>query len=314
MSRRDDVARGGRVRNVRLRESSARPLATRPNCTAGKRIALRLWPFRVRSPMAIGTMRLVEGNHRLVHVPQKLPLRGFQAKTIAVDCRQTSAPSMKRALPTGTGEVVSMTRRGMRRVAMVLVVAAAVTACSKTKTNVQTPPSATSSATTSAVPTSQTPTSSVPIKPIPTPTVTPSAQGAVDAYIAFYNATAIADRDPAHADLSFIDEYLTGTAKSTVESTYAEMKRQRLASRGTPGDPRVRVSSVLSPVAVMLTSCLTVDREDPYTEYHVDTGSPVAIPTRTPPPPYQLMLTMKLVDGRWKLADVLQDTSKTCSG
>jgi hypothetical protein len=207
-----------------------------------------------------------------------------------------------------------MACRGMRRAATLLAFVAALTACSKTKTNVQAPPSPTSSATTASAGTSQTPTTSVSIKLIPTPTVSPAAQGAVDAYIAFYNAMAVADRDPVHADLSFIDKYLTGKAKTLVEQTYAEMKSEHLASRGTPGDPRVKVSAVLSPTAVMLSSCLATDKADPYTEYHVDTGRPVVAPTRTPQPPYLLTLPMKVVGGDWKVTDVIQDTSKTCSG
>jgi hypothetical protein len=150
---------------------------------------------------------------------------------------------------------------------------------------------------------------------VATPTVTPPAQDAVDAYIAFYNASTAADRDPAHADLAALNRYLSGKALNLFDGIYASMRKAGLAYRGSPPNPRVKVSSVLGSTAVFLSSCPLASSSDPYVEYHVATGKPVATGTpRTPPPPYLLTLPMKKVAGHWKLTDVLQDTSKTCRG
>lgn len=208
-----------------------------------------------------------------------------------------------------------MSCRGTRGVAMLLVAVAMVSGCTKSQVHLQEPSPSPSPTTAGSASPSTDPSSATPVvKPIPTPTVLPAAQGAVDAYVAFVNATVIADRDPAHADLSFIDKYLSGNAKTMYSGVYPAMRKEGLASRGTPGDPRIKVSAVLSPTAVVLTSCLTTDKVDPYTEYYIATGKPVPTITRKPPPPYLLILTMKVVGGSWKLIDVLQNTSKTCGG
>jgi hypothetical protein len=154
-----------------------------------------------------------------------------------------------------------------------------------------------------------------PRKDVPTPTVTASAQGAVNAYIAFYNSSTLADRDPAHADLATLNQYLTGKALTLFDGTYKGMKRSGLAYRGTPPAPRVKISSVLSSTAIFLSSCPLVSKPDPYVEYHVSTKKVVATgKLRSPAPPYLLTLPMKKVFGKWKLTDVVQDTSKTCKG
>ncbi|HEX2904639.1 MAG TPA: hypothetical protein VHO01_14390 [Jatrophihabitans sp.] len=151
---------------------------------------------------------------------------------------------------------------------------------------------------------------------IPTPTVTvPGAQDAVNAYIAFYNASGAADRDPTNANVVAIDGYLTGKAKTLFDSNYASMKQSGLAYRGTAPDPRVKVQQVFSDTSVFLESCPLESKTDPYIEYTVSTGKPVATgATRNPPPPYLLILPMVKVGGQWQLSDVLPNTSKTCTG
>jgi hypothetical protein len=151
---------------------------------------------------------------------------------------------------------------------------------------------------------------------IPTPTVTvPGAQDAVNAYIAFYNASGAADRDPTDANDVAIDGYLTGRAKTLFDSNYASMKQSGLAYRGTAPDPRVKVQQVFSDTSVFLESCPFESKTDPYVEYTVSTGKQVATgATRNPPPPYLLVLPMVKVGGQWQLSDVLPNTSKTCTG
>jgi hypothetical protein len=159
--------------------------------------------------------------------------------------------------------------------------------------------------------------SSAPTSPVPsitTPSVIPTAQDAVNAYIALSQATVVADRDPARADLTAINKYLTGKALTLIDGQYAAMRKTGQAYRGTPANPRVKVGTVVGSTLVFLSSCPLASKADPYTEYYVKTGQPVPVAKRTPPPPYLLTLTMKKVGDQWKLSDVLQNAGKTCTG
>ena len=186
----------------------------------------------------------------------------------------------------------------------------------RTQTPTSDPPmTSPSSSATSPVSTSMPTTPSSSASAIPTPKVTGTAQAAVAAYIAFYNASEVADRDPAHADIAALDRYLTGKAKSLFDSNYASMKKSGLAYRGTAPDPRVKVRQVFSSTSVFLESCPLPSKTHPYVEYTVSNGKPVAAGAkRNPPPPYLLILPMVKVGDHWKLSDVLQNTSKTCTG
>jgi hypothetical protein len=150
----------------------------------------------------------------------------------------------------------------------------------------------------------------------PPPTVTPPAQDAVNSYYADYNAGTAANRDPAHADLTWISRYETGDVRTQTEQSFAYMKSHQLAFRGAAPNPSVKVQSVLSPKVLILTSCLVTDRSDPWIEYSTATGKAVSTGTpRNPPPPYLLRIFMKASTGStWRITSVLQDTSKTCTG
>jgi hypothetical protein len=148
---------------------------------------------------------------------------------------------------------------------------------------------------------------------LPAPTVTPPAQDAVDAYVAMLNSYNTATRDPAHADLAGIDKYLSGKALTITANSLAAMKKASQAYRGTPADPRVKVGSTVTPAFVILISCPLTSATDPFTEYDVATGKAVPAAQRTPPPPYLLTLPMQKAGSQWKLTDILQNTSKTCS-
>jgi hypothetical protein len=149
---------------------------------------------------------------------------------------------------------------------------------------------------------------------VPTPTVAPPAQGAVDAYITLLNLYNEATRDPRPASLSAINRYLDGKALTLFDHSLSAMIKNGYAYRGTPDSPRLKIASVLSPTAVFLSSCPLTSRSDPFIEYDIKTGKAIPVPTRTPPPPYLLTITMKRVGGQWKITDLLQNTSKTCNG
>lgn len=204
----------------------------------------------------------------------------------------------------------------------VLLAAVLLAGCGSTSgVRIQTPsldpgPSTSASATPSTSTTSVARTTTPPGSlGVPTPSVTPQAQRAVDAYIAFYNASGAADRDPAHADIAALDRYLTGKAKILFDSNYASMKKSGLAYRGTAPNPRVKVRQIFSAKSIFLESCPLLSTTDPYVEYTVSNGKPVAAAVkRNPPPPYLLILPMVKVGDHWKLSDVVQNASKTCTG
>jgi hypothetical protein len=150
---------------------------------------------------------------------------------------------------------------------------------------------------------------------VPTPSVTPSAQGAVDAYYSYFNADVAASRHPSQADLSFIAKYATGDPRTATQQAFASMKSQGRAWRGTSPDPRVKVKAVLSSTVVQLTSCLMVARGDPWEQYTVATGKALPVPKLTPPPPYLLTIFMKVDDaGIWQIYDLIQTRGATCTG
>ena len=147
-----------------------------------------------------------------------------------------------------------------------------------------------------------------------TPTVTPPAQNAVNAYIAFVNANDAAALDPAHANLAEVNKYLSGTARKIIDGSFQAMKSAGQAYRGSPPNPRVKVQSVLSSSFVILTSCPLENPTNPSVEYFTATGKLVPVRTRNPRPPYRLTLPMKLTNGQWQLTDILQNAGKTCAG
>lgn len=209
-----------------------------------------------------------------------------------------------------------------RRVIAAIVAGAtsALTACGGTGTHTQDDtPSPTASHTTSASTPTQPSTSSVSTsttsksvgRPLPTPSVTPPAQDAVNAFIAMLNLYNEASRDPQHAQLPDIDRYLTGKAKTIIDSSLTSMASSGYAYRGTPDDPRVKVKTSLGSFA-QLTSCPGPSPTDPFVQYDVKTGKAVPVPTRTPPPPYLLTITVAKANGSWQVSDILQNAGATC--
>ena len=212
---------------------------------------------------------------------------------------------------------------GMRLTAWVLsavVVVMSTAACGSSGTHPQSfTPSPTPTASFTSSPTSDGPSNSAPgttgagAPNIPTPTVTPPAQGAVDAYIAMGNAYTAAARNPASADLAAVNRYLTGKALTLIDDSLRAMKSAGQAYRGTPADPRVKVETIFSGSSVFLSSCPLENKSDPFMEFYIATGKPIVVPSRTPPPPYRVTLPMRLIGSQWKLADILQNVGKTCT-
>ena len=217
-----------------------------------------------------------------------------------------------------------MARR--RRIAVLAAGATTVlAACGSTGTHTQdiSPTSSGSSTSSSSATSSPTPTATATSSAtstqgatsVPTPHVTPPAQGAVNDYIANFNADIAASRDPRHADLSFIAKYETGDIRKSTEASFKSMITQGLAWRGSTPNPRVKVKSVISTSVVQLTSCLAIDKANPWEQYTLATGKAAPVPTLSPPPPYLLTIFMKVGPGGvWQIYDVLQTRGSTCAG
>lgn len=197
--------------------------------------------------------------------------------------------------------------------------ASALTACGSTGTHTQdVTPSLTGTRSTISTPNqpstssaSTSTTSQSAGRPLPTPSVTPPAQDAVNAFISMLNLYNEASRDPQHARLAEVDRYLTGKAKTIIDSSITSMASSGYAYRGTPDDPRLRVKTSLGSFA-QLTSCPAPSPTHPFVQYDVKTGKAVPVPSRTPPPPYLLTITLTNANGSWQVSDILQNAGATC--
>lgn len=147
-----------------------------------------------------------------------------------------------------------------------------------------------------------------------TPSVTRPAQAAVSAYITMLNLYNEASRDPQRADTTSLYRFLTGHALGLIKTSLEGMRKHGYAYRGTAADPRVKVRSVLGSSAVFLTSCPLAASEHPFQEYDVKTGKALPVPSRTPPPPYLLNITVKKVGSQWQVSDIIQSAGATCHG
>lgn len=199
--------------------------------------------------------------------------------------------------------------------ALVTVTLAACGSSSGTHTQSYLPSPTVSAITTSSVPASasvsdpKSPTSIRPsTQPVSTPTVAPGGQSAVNTYIAFYNAINAADRDPAHANLASINRYLAGKAMTLFDGVITNQAKAHLAYRGTPDNPRLRVSEIISPSFLFLASCPKRSSSDPSVQYDVRTGKAVTV--KGPAPNVERLISMKRYSSGWKVFDFIMGNKK----
>ena len=121
------------------------------------------------------------------------------------------------------------------------------------------------------------------------------------------------DLDPAHADLSTLNQYLTGSALRDVVSGLTAMKQSGLAYRGSQPDPRLKVVSAYAGESVVLSNCPKISATDPFEEYVVATGKAVPATPGAPPGPYRRAAIMQQIGGLWKVSTITVDGSKTCT-
>lgn len=212
-----------------------------------------------------------------------------------------------------------MSRR-LLSVAVLCAVATTSAACSGSSgTHAQTDlPTSPDTSTNTEAPTSTSPTgathpsTSKPSTPtnvsVPTPTVTPPAQGAVNAYIGMGNVLNHWDLDPRKARRSELQPYVTGSALTDFMRIYRDMAAQHLAYRGNPDTPHLRVVSVTSSAAV-LSNCPSPAAVNPSVQYNVVTGKVVK---STGDGPFRKAITVLKRAGAWRVNSIASDTSKAC--
>jgi hypothetical protein len=151
------------------------------------------------------------------------------------------------------------------------------------------------------------------------PTIDPRAQEAVDAYEAFWAAAIEAERHPVQ-----VNQPLPGPADFTrhswdpLRSDYrgyiGGLALQGVAFEGTPPEPRVRVESIdlqAKPYpTVVLKDCQTPAPN--WRSYVVETGDEVPDATQSPPPPFEITVTVIFYKERWGPQKSSTDTSRTC--
>lgn len=148
------------------------------------------------------------------------------------------------------------------------------------------------------------------IEPIPTPSVTPPAQSAVDAYVAMGNVLDAWGVSPARANADQLAPYATADVLKQTVAVYASMAKEGLAYRGTPDALNLKVTAATAQ-SVVLSSCPSPDRSDPYVQYVLATGKPVTAPVSSALHPK----TITILDssGHWRVASIIPDEGRTCS-
>jgi hypothetical protein len=148
------------------------------------------------------------------------------------------------------------------------------------------------------------------VEPIPTPAVTPPAQSAVDAYVAMGNVLDTWGVAPAKAKSAELAPYVTAAVLKQTVAVYASMAKQGLAYRGTPDALNLKVTAATAQ-SVVLSSCPSPDPSDPYVQYVLATGKPVAAPVSSVFHPKAI--TILDSSGHWRVASIIPDEGRTCS-
>lgn len=205
-----------------------------------------------------------------------------------------------------------------RRIAAAIVTVAVVSiaGCGSSGTHTQSlSPTAPTSPSTGPV-SSPNPSSSAPSsmhssngKPIPTPSVTSTAQGAVNAYIAMSNVLSRWDAHPASAKGGDLKAYVTAPALKQFVATYQNLAEHGLAYRGALPANHVKIVTADS-ASVVISNCQIQSESDPYVEYVVATGK--SVPPSGGRGPYLKVVTILHAAGGWRVNSIVTDASTVC--
>jgi hypothetical protein len=153
-----------------------------------------------------------------------------------------------------------------------------------------------------------------------TPPVDPKITAAVNAYLAFWRATNIAQEHPPKLGAPWpnggdFTEYSFDPIKSQFAGYITTLNRQGQAWRGTAPSARVHVQAsdlTASPYpTVMVANCPT--NEPSWRQIDVATGKPASTAPGAVPPPYLVTAEMIFYKGHWGADKVTPDTSRTCT-
>jgi hypothetical protein len=156
--------------------------------------------------------------------------------------------------------------------------------------------------------------------PTGSPTFDPTVKPAVDAYLAFWDATNTADRHPPSVNQPWpkggdFTKFSFDPAQVDTANSVYRLNQAGLEFRGTPPAARVSVTAVQLGAkpwpTVVLTNCPTP--EPSWKAYAVSTGKPATSKPGMVAPPYLVTVKMIFYQKRWGAYQMKPDTSKTCS-
>jgi hypothetical protein len=155
-----------------------------------------------------------------------------------------------------------------------------------------------------------------------TPTLDPKAQPAVDAYLHFVAARAVALRSPRKLGENYLPaadftRFSFDPARGQANASIVSLGEQGLLFKGDPGRPRVKVAAIESDAkpypTVVLKDCPTPTPT--WRIYDAKTGKDVTqpLPTGTQPTPYLSTVEVIYYQGRWGVSKIVADSSRTCT-
>jgi hypothetical protein len=122
-----------------------------------------------------------------------------------------------------------------------------------------------------------------------------------------------AHRNPTTANQAALVPLLTGAALHDFTTAIAGTREAGLVYKGTPDDPRVHVAAATPPNLVFLRSCPLPNRKSPFVPYFAATGKPAISPTATPGPRVWADVTLKRINGIWRISSYDNDYTEPCS-
>jgi hypothetical protein len=123
----------------------------------------------------------------------------------------------------------------------------------------------------------------------------------------------MAERNPTKANQAAAVSYLTSASVAGFGAAIAQQRQAGLIYKGVPDEPRVHVSTAVPPNLVLLRSCPLPNGKSPFVPYFAATGKPADGPTSSPAPRVWSDITLKRINGSWKISSYVNDYTEPCS-
>ena len=155
-----------------------------------------------------------------------------------------------------------------------------------------------------------------------TPTIDPTAQPAVNAYLAYMTASNNALRKPRALGHEFApgadySRYAFDPARGSLSSIIQLLSSQGLMMTGDPGKPRIRLQSLdigAKPYPqVTLSDCPTPPVQWHPTDTKTGKDASAPLPSGVAAPPHKMTIQVIYYQGHWGVYKTTTDLSRTCS-